>query len=446
MLRVAQAQGATVAALPENFAFMGRGEEAKLAIAETPGEGPIQSFLAATARELGLWVVAGTVPLKVAAETRVAAACLVYDAQGRVVARYDKIHLFDVDVPGKAESHRESRSVRPGASPVVVDTPAGRLGLAICYDVRFPELFRALLAQGAEWFCLPSAFTVPTGRAHWEILLRARAIENLCHLVAPAQSGFPRERPRDPRRFDDRRAMGSRAGTIAARNRRDHGRIGPRAGSAACGRIFRPWRTGGCRSPHLARNHETEHSTATVRPPAGRARRRARAKRSARRRAHRAAASGRARREPRRARARRRHGARRGLRRHLLPAHARGVLGTRGRHRQGRGARDRAGRGRARTRRGKDRLRVFRRGDAAGVARGRARGARHLALGQRRFGAGLARDGRPPALLGGRSGRDACRRRQGQVARADRPRGPCARPAHLAGHGEPVRRRTTRCW
>lgn len=190
LLRVAQAQGATVAALPENFAFMGRGEEAKLAIAEAPGDGPIQSFLASTARELGLWVVAGTVPLKVAGEARVAAACLVYDAQGRVVARYDKIHLFDVDVPGKAESHRESRSVRPGATPVVVDTPAGRLGLAICYDVRFPELFRALLAQGAEWFCLPSAFTVPTGRAHWEILLRARAIENLCHLVAPAQSGF----------------------------------------------------------------------------------------------------------------------------------------------------------------------------------------------------------------------------------------------------------------
>jgi len=190
LLRGAQAHGAVVAALPENFAFMGRGEEAKLAIAEAPGTGPIQSFLAGMARELGLWIVAGTVPLKVGTEPRVAAACLVYDGRGEVVARYDKIHLFDVDVPGKTESHRESRSVRPGAMPVVVDTPAGRLGLAVCYDLRFPELFRALLAQGAEWFCLPSAFTVPTGRAHWEILLRARAIENLCHLVAPAQSGF----------------------------------------------------------------------------------------------------------------------------------------------------------------------------------------------------------------------------------------------------------------
>ncbi|HEX9208365.1 MAG TPA: carbon-nitrogen hydrolase family protein [Steroidobacteraceae bacterium] len=190
LLRGAQAHGAIVAALPENFACMGRGEEAKLAVAEAPGDGPIQSFLAATARELGLWIVAGTVPLRVEGEPRVAAACLVYDAGGRVVARYDKIHLFDVDVPGKAESHRESRSVRPGAATVVVDTPVGRLGLAVCYDLRFPELFRALLAAGAEWFCLPSAFTVPTGRAHWEILVRARAIENLCHLVAPAQSGF----------------------------------------------------------------------------------------------------------------------------------------------------------------------------------------------------------------------------------------------------------------
>jgi nitrilase len=190
LLRAAKAQGAVVAALPENFAFMGRGEEAKLAIAEAPGAGPIQSFLAALARELDLWIVAGTVPLKVDNQPRVAAACLVYDSGGDVVARYDKIHLFDVDVPGKTESHRESRSVQPGAVPVVVDTPAGRLGLAVCYDLRFPELFRALLAAGAEWFCLPSAFTVPTGRAHWEILLRARAIENLCHLVAPAQSGF----------------------------------------------------------------------------------------------------------------------------------------------------------------------------------------------------------------------------------------------------------------
>jgi deaminated glutathione amidase len=190
LLEESRALGAAVAVLPENFAFMGTGETDKLAVAEAPGAGPIQDFLQDQARTLGLWIVAGTLPLRVPGETRVAAASLVYDDAGRTVARYDKIHLFDVDVPGKTESHRESRGVRPGTQPVTVDTPAGRLGLAVCYDVRFPELFRELLAQGAEWFTLPSAFTVPTGRAHWELLLRARAVENLCYMVAPAQSGF----------------------------------------------------------------------------------------------------------------------------------------------------------------------------------------------------------------------------------------------------------------
>ena len=190
LLRGARQQDASVAVLPENFAFMGRGEAAKLAIAEDPGSGPIQAFLADAARQHGLWVVGGTLPIKVPGEARVAAACLVFDAEGRQVARYDKIHLFDVDVPGKLESHRESKAVRPGSQPVVVDTPAGRLGLTVCYDIRFPELFRQLLAEGAEWFSLPSAFTVPTGRAHWELLLRTRAVENLCYLVAAAQSGI----------------------------------------------------------------------------------------------------------------------------------------------------------------------------------------------------------------------------------------------------------------
>jgi deaminated glutathione amidase len=190
LLQEARAQGARIAALPENFAFMGVAEADKFAIAESDGDGPIQSRLASLAGELGLWIVAGTIPLHVVGETRLAAACLVYDAAGRRVARYDKIHLFDVEIPGKDERYQESASVRPGATPVCVDTPAGRLGLAVCYDLRFPELFRRLLSLGAEWFCLPSAFTAPTGRAHWEVLLRARAIENLCHVVAPAQSGF----------------------------------------------------------------------------------------------------------------------------------------------------------------------------------------------------------------------------------------------------------------
>lgn len=190
LLGAAREGGARVAALPENFAFMGHSEEDKLALAESEGGGPIQSAIAATARDLGLWVVAGTIPLRIAGERRVAAACLVFDAQGHVVARYDKIHLFDVSIPGRDERYLESSSVQAGTHPACVDTPAGRLGLAVCYDLRFPELFRRLLAMGAEWFCIPSAFTAATGRAHWEILLRARAVENLCHVVAPAQCGF----------------------------------------------------------------------------------------------------------------------------------------------------------------------------------------------------------------------------------------------------------------
>jgi len=190
LLRRSRERGACLAALPENFAFMGLTEADKLAIAEVEGNGPIQEHMAGLARELGLWIVAGTIPLRVPGEPRTAAACLVYDAAGRRVARYDKIHLFDVAIPGRDERYQESASVRPGVAPECVDTPVGRLGMAVCYDLRFPELFRRLLDLGAEWFCLPSAFTAPTGRAHWETLLRARAIENLCHVVAPAQSGF----------------------------------------------------------------------------------------------------------------------------------------------------------------------------------------------------------------------------------------------------------------
>jgi len=190
LLRESRRQDARVAALPENFAFMGIAEADKFAIAEDEGTGPIQSAIAEQARQLGLWIVAGTLPLRVPGEPRLAAASLVFDDSGRQVARYDKIHLFDVAIPGKDERYQESASVRPGDTPVCVDTPAGRLGMAVCYDLRFPELFRRLLGLGAEWFCLPSAFTAPTGRAHWEPLLRARAIENLCHVVAPAQSGF----------------------------------------------------------------------------------------------------------------------------------------------------------------------------------------------------------------------------------------------------------------
>jgi nitrilase len=190
LLGEAAARGAGIAVLPENFAFMGLRDADKLQVAEADGAGPIQEAIAAAAHRLGLWVVAGTLPLQVPGEARVAAAALVFDAAGKRVARYDKMHLFDVDIPGRDESYRESACVAPGAGAVVVDTPAGRLGLAVCYDIRFPELFRELSARGATWFVLPSAFTVPTGRAHWEVLLRARAIENLAYGVAAAQTGL----------------------------------------------------------------------------------------------------------------------------------------------------------------------------------------------------------------------------------------------------------------
>jgi deaminated glutathione amidase len=190
LLERARAQGAVMAALPENFAIMGQSEADKVEVAEASGEGPIQAFLGHCARELGLWIVGGTIPIRDEAEPgRVAAASLIFDERGRCVARYDKIHLFDVDIPGREERYRESATIVAGDRPVVITTPLGRLGMAVCYDVRFPELFRALQAQGAEMFSLPSAFTAPTGRAHWELLLRARAVENLCYVLAPAQSG-----------------------------------------------------------------------------------------------------------------------------------------------------------------------------------------------------------------------------------------------------------------
>jgi deaminated glutathione amidase len=189
-LEEAAARGARLAALPENFSFMGLKDADKRAVAEDDGSGAAQDFLGTSARRLGLWIVGGTIPLKAGSDGRVAAASLVYDSDGRRVARYDKIHLFDVDIPGRGESYRESAHVAPGAAATVLDTPLGRLGLSVCYDVRFPELYRHLSAAGAQLLAVPSAFTSPTGRAHWETLLRARAIENLCYVVAPAQSGF----------------------------------------------------------------------------------------------------------------------------------------------------------------------------------------------------------------------------------------------------------------
>ncbi|WP_026321143.1 carbon-nitrogen hydrolase family protein [Arhodomonas aquaeolei] len=184
----AAAAGARLVVLPENFAFLGADAQAKFAVAEDAGDGPIQRWLADTAAASGVWLVGGTIPLHGDDGARVRAACLVYDDTGHCRARYDKIHLFDVDL-GAGEGYRESATFEPGDRPAWVDTPLGRLGLAVCYDVRFPELFRWLADAGCELVALPSAFTVPTGQAHWTVLVRARAIENGMWLLAPGQVG-----------------------------------------------------------------------------------------------------------------------------------------------------------------------------------------------------------------------------------------------------------------
>jgi deaminated glutathione amidase len=189
-LREAKDAGALIACLPENFSFIGLKDADKLQVAEPDGHGPVQEFLSETAAKLNLWILGGTIVIRTNDSSRVANSSLLIDADGKRVARYDKIHLFDVTIPGRNEQYRESNHVLPGRDPVIADTPVGKLGLSVCYDMRFPELYRELVLQGAEWLAMPAAFTVPTGRAHWETLLRARAIENLCYVVAPAQSGL----------------------------------------------------------------------------------------------------------------------------------------------------------------------------------------------------------------------------------------------------------------
>jgi predicted amidohydrolase len=189
LLREAKDLGCDIACLPENFSFIGLRDADKLQIAEADGVGAVQSFLSDTARKLRMWILGGTIVIRGDTESRVANTSLLIDDHGKRVARYDKIHLFDVTIPGRDEQYRESTHVTPGRETVIADTPVGKLGLSVCYDMRFPELYRELVSRGAEWLAMPAAFTVPTGRAHWETLLRARAIENLCYVVAPAQAG-----------------------------------------------------------------------------------------------------------------------------------------------------------------------------------------------------------------------------------------------------------------
>lgn len=191
LLEQAAEHGARLAVLPENFAAMGHRDLAALARSEATGEGPILPWLAQAARDLGLWIVAGTLPLPPDGQpqARPHATSLLIDAQGQRVARYDKLHLFDVEVADSRGCYRESDDYVHGAQVVVADTPVGRLGLSVCYDLRFPELFSALRAAGAELISVPAAFTAVTGAAHWQILVRARAIETQCYVLAANQGG-----------------------------------------------------------------------------------------------------------------------------------------------------------------------------------------------------------------------------------------------------------------
>lgn len=188
--RAVKNHDAKLIVLPENFAVMGLSEQDKVKIREQDGKGPIQDFLANQAAKHGVWLVGGTIPLAARADGKVRAACLLMDSRGRRVARYDKVHMFDVHISETGENYAESQTIEAGEALTVVDTPFGKLGLAVCYDLRFPELFRAMLAQGMEVLAVPSAFTAVTGSAHWEILVRARAVENLCYVVAAAQGGY----------------------------------------------------------------------------------------------------------------------------------------------------------------------------------------------------------------------------------------------------------------
>lgn len=176
--------------LPENFGFLGQKEVDKLGIAEDDGSGHMQDFLAEQAAKHGIWLIGGTVPIKAAETGKVRQACLVYNDQGERVGRYDKIHLFDVHIGSTGENYNESETIAPGDQICVIDTPFGRLGIAICYDLRFPELFRHMLDVGVDIIAVPSAFTAITGRAHWEPLVRARAIENMCYVIAADQGGY----------------------------------------------------------------------------------------------------------------------------------------------------------------------------------------------------------------------------------------------------------------
>lgn len=186
LIEIAVNQGAKLIVLPEYFAIMGLKDTDKVIVSEDEGHGQIQDFLSSTAKKHKIWLIGGSVPLRCNSPKKVRNSCLVFDDKGNQVARYDKIHLFGLDLGN--EHYHEENTIEPGNTIKVVDTPFGKIGLSICYDLRFPELYRAM--GEVNIIVVPSAFTDTTGKAHWESLIRARAIENLSYVVAPAQGGY----------------------------------------------------------------------------------------------------------------------------------------------------------------------------------------------------------------------------------------------------------------
>jgi nitrilase len=185
LIEMAASRGAKLAALPEYFFLMGMNESDKVAASEEDGSGPIQEFLSATAKRLGIWLIGGSVPLTSSRPDKVRNSCLVYDDTGNRMARYDKIHLFGLELG--SEHYSEEKTIEAGNKVVSFESPFGRIGLSICYDLRFPELYRSM--GRVDIILAPAAFTAITGKAHWETLIRARAIENLAYVIAPAQGG-----------------------------------------------------------------------------------------------------------------------------------------------------------------------------------------------------------------------------------------------------------------
>jgi len=182
--------GAKLVVLPENFAFMGEKDEDNLKIKEEVGDGPLQTFLSQLAQRHEVWIAGGTIPLATKNPDKIRSACLLFNDKGEQVARYDKMHLFDVHLLETDEKYSESITIEPGTDTVVVDSPFGHIGFAICYDLRFPEQFRNMVDQGMEIVLLPAAFTAQTGKAHWHPLVQTRAIENLSYVVTAAQGGY----------------------------------------------------------------------------------------------------------------------------------------------------------------------------------------------------------------------------------------------------------------